>query len=603
MRALKRNFQIKMTNFQNLNLDPKILSALESKGYTTPTPIQEQSIPHILEGKDILGIAQTGTGKTASFSLPIIQNLAKSAKSPRSNGMRALILTPTRELATQIAENIELYGKNFNLRYAVIFGGVSEKPQITTMQRGVDILIATPGRLLDLANQGYIRFMDLEIFVLDEADRMLDMGFINDIKKIITKLPQHRQSLFFSATMPQTIADLANSILNQPVKVEVTPASTTVERIDQKINFVHKANKLSLLKRIIKDENPQSVLVFSKTKHGANRIVEFLMQNSISVAAIHGNKSQGAREKALGGFREGSVKVLIATDIAARGIDVPSISHVINFDIPVDPESYVHRIGRTARAGKDGIAISFCDPSEVELLRAIEKTINYKIPVDETHPYHNAEAAETNDGFSQKRAPRSDRNSRNFRGDSRNRSEGNSRSRFGSDSRTESRGESRGGRSRSDSRDEHRPDRRGRDSRLEERSDQGFNRGSRSRNAKSDEPRSSLLSFIGIGAKKRFNNDRKRDDNRTGENRAGENKRGQNKRSDGGIFGGLGWFGKKSESSSNKKSDHRGQRNGSSSGFSSNSSSNRDSSRRRSGSDQSRPRSNGGRNPNRSRNF
>jgi ATP-dependent RNA helicase RhlE len=380
-------------SFQNLNLDPKILQALDSKGYTTPTPIQLQAIPHLLEGKDLLGIAQTGTGKTAAFSLPILQNLSKSNVTVKSGGVRTLILTPTRELASQIADNIELYGKDLGLRHVVIFGGVSEKPQITAMQRGVDILIATPGRLLDLMEQGYIRFMQLEIFVLDEADRMLDMGFINDIKKIIAKIPTKRQTLFFSATMPSTISELANSILKDPVKIEITPESTTVERIDQQINYVEKGNKSALLKRILKQEDAKSVLVFSKTKHGANRIEEFLLKSGITVAAIHGNKSQGAREKALDAFREGKVQVLIATDIAARGIDIPAITHVINYDIPMDPESYVHRIGRTARAGRQGIAISFCDPSETKLLQSVEKTIKYKIPVDETHPFHGVAAA------------------------------------------------------------------------------------------------------------------------------------------------------------------------------------------------------------------
>ncbi|MDX2083255.1 MAG: DEAD/DEAH box helicase [Rickettsiales bacterium] len=385
-----------MTNFQNLNLNPKILSALESKGYNTPTPIQLQAIPHLLEKKDLLGIAQTGTGKTAAFSLPIIHNLFDSNISVKSGGVRALILTPTRELASQIAENIDAYGKDLNLRHCVIFGGVSEKPQINSLQRGVDILIATPGRLLDLATQGYIRFMQLEILVLDEADRMLDMGFINDIKKIIARIPERRQTLFFSATMPKTIADLADSILKDPIKIEVTPQSTTVERIDQKINFVERGNKLALLKRILKQDDAKSVLVFSKTKHGANRVEEFLEKNSISVAAIHGNKSQSAREKALASFRDGKVQVLIATDIAARGIDVPSISHVINYDIPMDPESYVHRIGRTARAGRQGVAISFCDPSEIKLLQAVEKTIKFKIPVDETHEFHGVAAPISN---------------------------------------------------------------------------------------------------------------------------------------------------------------------------------------------------------------
>ena len=393
MQQAWRDKKLNMTNFKNLNLNEKILQALEKKGYTDPTPIQLQAIPHVLEGKDILGIAQTGTGKTAAFSLPILHNLAKDPKSAKSGCVRVLILTPTRELASQIADNIQLYGKDLGLRHAVIFGGVSERPQISALQGGVDILIATPGRLLDLTNQGYIRYMQLEVLVLDEADRMLDMGFINDIKKIIQKIPPKRQTLFFSATMPETIADLAHSILKDPVKVEVTPQSTTVERIAQKVLMVEKSNKPSLLKRILKDENATSVLVFSKTKHGANKVVEFLEKNSIQVEAIHGNKSQTAREKALAAFRAGKVKVLVATDIAARGIDIPAISHVINYDIPLDPESYIHRIGRTARAGLDGIAISFCDPSEIKFLREVEKVIKSKIPVDETHAFHGVAAA------------------------------------------------------------------------------------------------------------------------------------------------------------------------------------------------------------------
>ena len=382
-----------MTTFKNLHLNEKILNALEKKGYTNPTPIQLQAIPYVMEGKDILGIAQTGTGKTAAFSLPILHNLAKNPVSVKSGGVRVLILTPTRELASQIADNIELYGKDLGLRCAVIFGGVSERPQITSIKAGVDILIATPGRLLDLTSQGHIRYMQLEVLVLDEADRMLDMGFINDIKKIIQKIPEKRQTIFFSATMPTTITGLANSILKNPAKIEVTPQSTTVERIDQKVLFVEKTNKPLLLKRILKDETLTSALVFSKTKHGANKVVEFLEKNSVSVAAIHGNKSQGAREKALASFRAGSIKVLVATDIAARGIDIPAISHVINYDVPVDPESYVHRIGRTARAGLKGVAITFCDPSEVKYLREVEKVIKIKIPTDESHPFHGVEAA------------------------------------------------------------------------------------------------------------------------------------------------------------------------------------------------------------------
>ncbi len=489
-----------MTTFQNLNLNPKILTALENKGYTIPTPIQLQAIPPLLEGRDILGIAQTGTGKTAAFSLPILHNLVNSGNPIKSGGVRALILTPTRELASQIAENIEAYGKDLNLRHAVIFGGVSERPQIATMQRGVDILIATPGRLLDLASQGYIRFMNLEILVLDEADRMLDMGFINDVKKIIAKIPERRQTLFFSATMPETINDLAHSILKNPVKIEITPQATTVERIEQKINFVEKGNKLSLLKRILKQEDATSVLVFSKTKHGANRVVEFLEKSSITVAAIHGNKSQGAREKALSSFRDAKVQVLIATDIAARGIDVPSISHVINFDIPMDPESYVHRIGRTARAGRQGVAISFCDPSERRLLQAVEKTIRFKIPVDETHAYHGVEAApssrEDND---RPRGPRP--GSRKPAGSS---SRGSSERRAPSSDR-------RGGHSSEDRRSAPSSDRRNspssdrRNSPSSDRRNSSPARGRDDRrSAQPEQPdgtKSSLLSFIGLGKK------------------------------------------------------------------------------------------------------
>ena len=382
-----------MSNFKDLNLSPQILIALEKKGYTTPTPIQIQSIPHLLEGKDLLGIAQTGTGKTAAFALPILDNLFKSGKSVQPYNVRSLILTPTRELASQIVDNIKLYGHDLHLRSAVIFGGVNMNNQIRATKQGFDILVATPGRLLDLINQGHLKFSQLEIFVLDEADRMLDMGFINDVKKIIAKLPKERQTLFFSATMPKDVAVLAASILNNPVRVEVTPESTTVEKIDQRVNLVEKANKPLLLKSIIDNEGDESLfLVFSKTKHNANRIVEFLEKQNIQVSAIHGNKSQSAREKALDGFRQGKIKVLVATDIAARGIDVAGITHVINYDIPNHPESYVHRIGRTARAGREGIAISFCDHTETGLLKDIEKVIKMKLPVDETHPFHGVKA-------------------------------------------------------------------------------------------------------------------------------------------------------------------------------------------------------------------
>ncbi|MFT5703621.1 MAG: ATP-dependent RNA helicase RhlE [Rickettsiales bacterium] len=384
-----------MPHFTDLNLNDKIVSALAKKGYVDPTPIQAKAIPHILEGKDLLGIAQTGTGKTAAFALPILDNLFKSSKPVLSNRVRALILTPTRELASQINDNIKLYGEDLHLKSGLIFGGVNINTQIANARKGFDILVATPGRLLDLMNKGHIRFADLEIFVLDEADRMLDMGFINDVRKIIAKLPSERQTLFFSATMPKDVAVLANSILKDPIKVEVTPAATTVERIDQSINFVEKANKPLLLKTIIKNsEDGDLFLVFSKTKHNANRIAAFLDQHAIKAMAIHGNKSQSAREKALDEFRNGKIKVLVATDIAARGIDISSITHVINYDLPNEPESYVHRIGRTGRAGRAGIAISFCDGSEKPFLKDIEKIIKMKIPVDENHPLSGVEASE-----------------------------------------------------------------------------------------------------------------------------------------------------------------------------------------------------------------
>jgi ATP-dependent RNA helicase RhlE len=387
-----------MLNFQKLNLNPLILKALEKKGYNSPTPIQSQSIPHLLNGSDILGIAQTGTGKTAAFSLPLLDKLSKKTKS-KSTKISALILSPTRELAVQIADNIKIYGEGLHLKHALIFGGVNEFHQIKALKTGVDIVIATPGRLLDLTNQGFVDYSAIEYFVLDEADRMLDMGFINDVRKIIAKLPKDRQSLLFSATMPDSISQLAHSILKDPIKVEITPQSTTVEKINQKIFQVGKSNKSALLLDIINGKDVIATLVFCRTKHGANKVVEYLKKYGVLVSAIHGNKSQPAREKALNDLRSGAVKVLIATDIAARGIDVPSISHVINYDIPHDPESYVHRIGRTARAGREGMAISLCDFSENSHLRAIEKIIGMKIPVDKNHPFHGVvESSSANEG-------------------------------------------------------------------------------------------------------------------------------------------------------------------------------------------------------------
>ncbi|PIP96054.1 MAG: DEAD/DEAH box helicase [Bdellovibrio sp. CG12_big_fil_rev_8_21_14_0_65_39_13] len=374
-----------MTDFNSFSLLPTILEALANKGYTSPTPIQEQAIPHLLNGRDLLGIAQTGTGKTAAFSLPIINRLFTDKKKAKPARMRSLILTPTRELAAQINDNVKTYSKGLGLKSAVIYGGVAQKPQVEAMVRGVDILIATPGRLLDLINEGHVLFDQLEVFVLDEADRMLDMGFIRDIEKIVKLLPAVRQTMLFSATMPNDIARIANKLLKNPERVEVTPESTTVEKIEQKVNMIDGTLKPIFLKHILKDQSIKSVLVFTRTKHGADRVVRHLEKDRIQSAAIHGNKSQNARERALGDFKAGKIRVLVATDIAARGIDISQVSHVINYNLPEDPKSYVHRIGRTARAGRSGVAISFCDESEVKFLKGIEKLINIKIPVDKSH--------------------------------------------------------------------------------------------------------------------------------------------------------------------------------------------------------------------------
>lgn len=377
-----------MTDFDSLKLIPTITKNVKDKGYTKPTPIQAKAIPPLVAGHDLLGIAQTGTGKTAAFSLPILNRLGRNRVKIKKNQARVLILTPTRELASQIVLNITEYGKGLNLSSAVICGGVGKQPQINKMKKGVDILVATPGRLLDLMSDGYIKYDQLEVFVLDEADRMLDMGFFNDVKRVIAKLPKSKQTLLFSATMPADIAKLATSILVKPTKVEVTPQATTVEKIEQKIYKVERSNKSSLLESILEDKSITSVLVFSRTKHGADRIVKKLDKAGILAAAIHGNKSQGARERALGSFRAGKIRVLVATDIAARGIDIPQVSHVINFNIPEDAENYVHRIGRTGRAGRTGISISFCDATELKLLKSVEKFIKQKIPLDTSHPFH-----------------------------------------------------------------------------------------------------------------------------------------------------------------------------------------------------------------------
>ena len=358
--------------FEQLGLSAPILRAIQETGYDTPTPIQRDAIPPILEGRDIVGCAQTGTGKTAAFSLPLLQHVDRTAG--RDPQIRALVVTPTRELAAQIGESVATYGKHLkDLYHTVIFGGVNETPQIREIQRGVDIVIATPGRLLDLMNRRIINLSHVEIFVLDEADRMLDMGFLPDVKRIVAALPKKRQTLFFSATMPSEIRTLAETLLHDPISVAVAPVSAPAERVDQKLYFVDKTRKRDLLVDLVTNNNLQRTLVFTRTKHGANRVVEYLEKRRIVAAAIHGNKSQGARTRALDGFKRGDVRVLVATDLAARGIDVDGISHVINFDLPNVPETYVHRIGRTARAGLSGVALSFCDEEERDFLVDIER--------------------------------------------------------------------------------------------------------------------------------------------------------------------------------------------------------------------------------------
>ena len=380
--------------FESLALSEPLQRALRDKGYTTPSPIQHQCIPHLLEGRDLLGCAQTGTGKTAAFALPILDRLTKDAKPRTPLSPRALILTPTRELAAQIGASFATYGKHLQLNHTVIFGGVGQHPQVKALQRGVDILVATPGRLLDLQGQGYIKLNRVEVFVLDEADRMLDMGFVNDVRKIIKFLPSKRQSLLFSATMPSEISGLAESLLHDPVKIEVAPVASTVERVEQKVCFVEKSKKRELLLHLLKEHGHGLTLIFSRTKHGANHLAEAINRNHISAEAIHSNKSQNARTRTLEAFRNGSIKVLVATDIAARGIDVKGITLVVNFDIPNEPESYVHRIGRTARAGASGLAISLCSHEERAYLRDIQRLIRLTLPVMTDHPYHVEKTAE-----------------------------------------------------------------------------------------------------------------------------------------------------------------------------------------------------------------
>ena len=374
--------------FKDLGIAEPILKALESEGYTNPTPIQSQAIPILLKGKDLLGVAQTGTGKTAAFGIPILHHLLLANNQQQGKRkIKALVVTPTRELAIQIGENFTAYSKHTHLRNTVIFGGVKQGKQVNILKNGVDILIATPGRLLDLMNQGYISLRDIDFAVLDEADQMLDMGFIHDIKKLIAKLPPKRQSLFFSATMPKTIVELSRKILGDFEQVTIKPQQATAEKVEQGIYLVSKANKVKLLVHLLQDKLHDSVLVFSRTKHGANKIVKKLAQADIESSAIHGNKSQTARQKALGAFKDGKLKVLVATDIAARGIDVEELALVINFDLPNVPETYVHRIGRTGRAKASGIALSFCDVEERPYLRDIEKLIKQEVPRIEEHPY------------------------------------------------------------------------------------------------------------------------------------------------------------------------------------------------------------------------
>ena len=373
--------------FEDLKLEDPILKAIEKQGYTNPTPIQEQAIPILLNGHDLLGVAQTGTGKTAAFGIPILNHLLKENNTGGKRKIKALVVTPTRELAIQIAENFTAYSQFTNLRNTVIFGGVKQSKQVASLQQGVDILVATPGRLLDLMNQGYISFSDLKYVVLDEADQMLDMGFIHDVKKIIAKLPQKRQSLFFSATMPKSIVDLSQKMLGDFKRVTIKPQQATAEKVEQGVYFVSKNNKPKLLIHLLEGRNTDSVLVFSRTKHGANKIVKVLDKANIKSAAIHGNKSQLQRQKALGAFKDGSLKVLIATDIAARGIDVDDLALVINYDLPNVSETYVHRIGRTGRASASGIALSFCMGDERPYLKDIENLIKQQVPRMGEHPF------------------------------------------------------------------------------------------------------------------------------------------------------------------------------------------------------------------------
>ncbi len=389
-------------HFSELGLADPIQRALSEREHVTPTPIQSQAIPKLLAGNDILGIAQTGTGKTAAFALPILHTLSRKQINGKARNPRALVIAPTRELAIQIGDEFHAYGKRLHLRQTLIYGGVSQKPQVNALARGVDIIIATPGRLLDLMNQRRLSLEAIEFLVLDEADRLLDMGFIRDVRKIITAIPKSRQSLLFSATMPKEVTRLADEILEEPVRIEVAPQSTPVERIQQHVYFVNSADKRALLDKVLQDPALSKVLVFARTKHRANRVAEQLGKSGVNAEAIHGNKSQGARQRALARFRAGQARVLVATDIAARGIDVDAVSHVINFELPNEPESYVHRIGRTARAGASGIAFSFCDPSERIFLRDIEKLTQSRLAVVGDTPVYDFKKPANGSGRSNK---------------------------------------------------------------------------------------------------------------------------------------------------------------------------------------------------------
>ena len=425
--------------FENLNIIEPIKKALEDAGYKEPTLIQEKSIPIGLKGLDLLGCAQTGTGKTAAFAIPVLQNIINETQEKDKNKkiIKALILAPTRELAIQIGESFELYSRYTNVKSTVIFGGVSQNSQVRALNEGVDILIATPGRLIDLVNQKFIKLDNVKHFVLDEADRMLDMGMIHDVKRIITKMPNKRQNMLFSATMPKEIRNLVESILKDPVKVEVAPVSSTVDTISQGVYFVSKKDKKNLLIDILKDESIKSLLVFSRTKYGANNITKQLAKAGIEALAIHGNKSQNARQVALNSFKDGSIRVLVATDIAARGIDVEDLSYVINYDLPEVPETYVHRIGRTGRAGNNGVAFSFCDSEERKYLREIEKVIKKSIPVIESNKYIDESPKEVRENIKtdKNKSEKSYSNNRNSKSNKSNKDNKGSRSSKDSKSR------------------------------------------------------------------------------------------------------------------------------------------------------------------------